>query len=242
MRKCALAGITLVLLAVPALSQTTGWIGVRIEDHTERGAIVRGVEADSPAAKAGLREGDVIVEFNRQEVIGVQQLTRIVRETPAGRTVDVKVRRENQDQTFQMTIEAAPFGGREILRLPDSSVLRDRVQRSIPRIEIDPRVLIRINSGFTQFGVRIEPLTDQLRDFFGVFSNAGVLVSSVDQGSAGEKAGLKAGDVITSVNGRIVRNPSEFSEEVRASRTGSIALKIFREKQERDVTLEGAAR
>src|SRR5216117_421941 len=66
----------MILLAVPALAQESGWIGISIEDQRDAGAMIRSVEPNSPAAKAGLKEGDVILQYNKQDVIGVQQLTR----------------------------------------------------------------------------------------------------------------------------------------------------------------------
>jgi S1-C subfamily serine protease len=80
-------------------------------------------------------------------------------------------------------------------------------------------------------------MTDQLRNFFGVSGNSGVLVSSVDAGSSAEKAGLKPGDVIIAIDGRSVRNPGDFSREMR-SENGKVTLKIVRDKQERDLKLE----
>jgi serine protease Do len=232
-------GISILLFAIPGWSQTTGWLGIQIEDHADRGAIVRSVEPNSPAAKAGLKEGDIVIEFNRQEIIGVQQLTRIVRETPVGRTVEVKVRRENRDQAFQVTMEAAP--GFNFPGWTDRSGFSDRILRipridSAPRIDVNPGFQIYVDGFSSQHGLRVEQLTDQLRDFFGVFTNAGVLVSSVGQGSAAEKAGLKAGDVITSVDGRTVRTPSEFNREMRAG-SSKIALKVVREKKEIDISI-----
>jgi serine protease Do len=221
----------MIVLAVPALAQEAGWIGITIEDQTDRGAIIRRVERNSPAERAGLKEGDVIVEFNRQEVIGVQQLTRLVRETPTGRTVDVKVRRDNRDETLKVTAErASDFGGgRFELNVPGSvHILADRFSRDFPRIEM--------NTVHVQSGVRVEDLTDQMRDFFGVFSNNGVLVTSVESGSPLAKAGLKAGDVVTAIDGRTIRGASDFSREMRASSRPT--LKIFRDKQERELKVE----
>jgi S1-C subfamily serine protease len=106
MRGILIAGM-LLMAAVPVLAQDAGWIGISIDDKREQGAIVRRVERDSPAEKAGIREGDVIVEFNKEAVVGAQQLTRLVRETPVGRTVDVKIRRDNRDQTLKVTSERA---------------------------------------------------------------------------------------------------------------------------------------
>jgi serine protease Do/serine protease DegQ len=80
-------------------------------------------------------------------------------------------------------------------------------------------------------------MTDQLRNFFGVSTDLGVLVSSVDAGSAAEKAGLKSGDVITAVDGRSVHNPSDFSREMRFA-NGKGTLKVVRDKQERELKLD----
>ena len=70
-----------------------------------------------------------------------------------------------------------------------------------------------------------------------MYSNGGVLVTSVDSGSAAEKAGLKAGDVITTIDGKMIRTPNDFSREMRA-RGAKTILKAVRDKQEREITLE----
>jgi len=227
-----LFGITMVLAAViPALGQDTGWLGISIEDQKEPGAIIRRVEPNSPAEKAGLKQGDVIVEFNREQVIGVQQLTRLVRETPVGRMVDVKIRRDNREETLQITTERGPElrSGRFELALPNVHVLTDSVLRDMPRLQV--------STVYVQAGIRVEQMTDQLRDFFGVYGNNGVLVTSVDSGSAAEKAGLKAGDVITTIDGKSIQTPVEFSREMRAG-GGKPALKVIRDKQEREIRIE----
>src|SRR5438093_11796958 len=133
----------IVCAAVPALAQQAGWIGISIEEQKEGGAVVRTVEPNSPAAKAGLKEGDVIIQYNKEDVIGVQQLTRLVRETPVGRTVDVKIRRDNREQTLQVTTEGMHQAGR-----------LGNFQLNLPDIQIRPRV--QINTTFVQSGVRVE--------------------------------------------------------------------------------------
>ena len=224
--------LTILVFAavIPLIAQDPGWIGISIDDEKDRGAIVRRVEPSSPAEKAGVREGDVILEFNKQEVVGVQQLTRLVRETPVGRTVDVKIRRDNREQTLKISTERSPmFRSKKIdLNIPDFRVWTDRVVRDFPRVEV--------HTVYAQSGIHVEQMTDQLRDFFGVATNNGVLVRSVDRGSAAEKAGIKAGDVITAIAGRNIRNPDEFSREMRAE--SRPALKIIRDKKEREIRLE----
>jgi serine protease Do len=224
-----LVAIVMVIAAVPLLAQDAGWIGISVEDQRDRGAIIRRIEPNSPAEKAGLREGDVILEFDRQPVIGVQQLTRLVRETPVGRTVDVKVRRDTREETLKLTAERADFRtGRFELNVPGVHILADRFAHDFPRLEM--------STIHVQSGVRVEQLTDQMRDFFGVLGGNGVLVTSVDRGTAAERAGLKAGDVVTSVDGRNIRTPADFSREMRAN--SRPMLKIFRDKQEREIRID----
>jgi serine protease Do len=217
----------IVLAALPALAQEAGWVGISIEDQKDNGAIVRMVEPNSPAEKAGLRQGDVILQYNKQDVSGVQQLTRLVRETPVGRTVELKIRRDNRDQTLNVTTEKTPDNlGRLYAQLPDARVLRDRITRSIPQV--------RVYTIFTKFGIQVEQMPDQLRDYFGVSGSYGVLVTSVDKNSAAERGGVKAGDVITSIDGKSIRTPADFNREMR----GGAALKVFRDKQERELKVE----
>jgi len=225
----------MIFTVIPAVAQQAGWLGVFVEDQKDGGAVIRSVERDSPAGKAGLREGDVIVEYNKDSVLGVQQLTRLIRETPVGRTIDVKVRRDNREQALQVTIEAERFPDGlgnlhlSLPNLPNVNILMDQARRNIGRVEV--------NTAFVQSGIRVDSMTDQLRSFFGVSGNSGVLVSSVDAGSSAEKAGLKPGDVIIAIDGRSVRNPGDFSREMR-SENGKVTLKIIRDKQERDLKLE----
>jgi len=217
-------------VTIPLLAQQAGWLGVSVEDQKDGGAIVRSVERNSPAEKAGLKEGDVIVQYNKESVMGVQQLTRLIRETPVGRSVEMKVRRNNNEQTLQVTTEAARFDFPNIqIDGPKMNVLMDQVRRNMPRVEV--------NTTFVQSGIRVEQMTDQLREFFGVASNSGVLVASVESGSAAEKAGLKSGDVIISVDAANTRTPSDFSREMRAA-NGKATLKIVRDKQQREIKLD----
>src|SRR5262249_43541349 len=89
MARSLLMLLAMTAAASVAAAQGAGWIGVTIDDQPDRGVIVRQVAADSPAAKAGVKTGDVLLEFNKQDITGVLQFTRLVHETPSGRTVDL---------------------------------------------------------------------------------------------------------------------------------------------------------
>ena len=100
-----IVAIAALAMAIPAFAQDSGWIGVSIAEQSDRGVLVRSVEANSPAERAGLKANDVILQFNKQDVVGVMQLTRLVNETPVGRTVDVVIRRDSREQTLKVTSE-----------------------------------------------------------------------------------------------------------------------------------------
>jgi serine protease Do len=234
MLKSLLVSVVVLAVAIPAFAQEVGWIGVSIAEQTDRGVLVRSVEANSPAEKGGIRANDVILQYNKEDVVGVLQLTRMVNETPVGRTIDVTIRRDNREQTVKVTTERRPaaFGLISPNRLPNiSSAIRDRVVRAAPNLDL----LLRDGSSMTA-GIRVGSLTPQLREFFGVKGDIGVLVSNVQTDSEASKAGLRAGDVIISVAGRSVSTPTDFTREFRAT-TGGVALRVVRDKQERDVRI-----
>jgi len=235
--KPTLALMAALALAVPAFAQQSGWIGVSITEQPDRGVLVRSVEANSPAEKAGIKANDVITQFNRQEVTGVLQMQRMVNETPVGRAVDVVVRRDKIEQTLKVTSEKSPFPGLQIhapdFHFPnvDSAAIRDRIITSVRPLELTQSVTV------SNPGVRVDSLTAQLRDFFGVKAGEGVLVASVDGNSDAAKAGLMAGDVITAVGGSLISTPQDFNREVR-SKTSAFTLKVIRNKQEREIRVE----
>jgi S1-C subfamily serine protease len=237
-----LTAFLLICVSVaPAAAQQPGWIGITIGDGNDQGAIIQSVQANSPAEKAGLKTGDLVLEYNKTPVLGSVQLTRLVRETPPGRAVEVKVRRDNRDQTVSVTTERGDnafdrlrvFSGDGAIRIgPDRSILLDNLY-NLKRDTSQMQVWM----SFSRSGIRVDNMTNQLRNFFGVTGEAGVLVASVDPGSAAEKAGLKAGDVVTAVDNRTVRTPSEFDREMRTGST-KISLRIVRDKKEQDITIE----
>lgn len=204
----------------------------------ERGVEVKSVTPDGPAAKAGIREGDVVLEYNGQRVESQESLLRMVRETPPGRQAKLAIWRNGASQTVTATLGTQPrsFGrmyGREWnIEIPDIP------EFVIPRIPDVPRSMLSWRS--TVLGVESESLGSQLAEFFGV--KEGVLVRSVVRGSPAEKAGIKAGDVITKVDGTKVTSPREISGVLRDLRgtKRTVPVTVVRERKEMtlDVLLE----
>lgn len=202
----------------------------------EYGVEVTIVETDSPAAKAGLKVNDVVLEYNGQRVEGTHQFVRFVRETPAGRTVKLLVSRGGATQTISATL--ATRKGRSFAY----GAPMERFKVEIPHIDIPdiPRAMMSWRSA--TLGVEAESLGDsQLAAYFGV--KEGVLVRSVLKGTPAEKAGIKAGDVLLKVDDSKVSSPRDVTSAMRASHAASkktIPVVVMRDKRETSlsVTLE----
>ncbi len=221
-------------------------IGVTVRNPAKgEGAEVTEVRADSPAAKAGFRTGDLIVEFDGERVRSVAQLTRLVRETPAGRAVRAAVMRDGKRVGLSVAPEERAGALEDQLRTLDERLrgLRERggVFELLPpdggRATVVPpgRLQAPLGSllwlgGVGRLGVTVEELTGQLASYFG--AKDGVLVTEVAAGTPAEKAGLKAGDVITSVNDKPVTSGSDLVRLVREAGDGAeIAIGIVRDRK-----------
>jgi serine protease Do len=168
----------------------------------EGGVLVSSVAEDGPAAKAGVKEGDVVLEFNGTPVQGTVQFQRMVGETPVGRQVKLTIWRNGASQTLTATIGERKGGGM-VAMMPESGKSWSFDMPDMPNMPRMPELNIphfEAISPNPALGIYGEPLgeNDQLAEFFGV--SDGVLVRSVRKGSAAEKAGIKAGDVITKVD------------------------------------------
>jgi serine protease Do len=200
----------------------------------ERGIEVRCVDADSPAAKAGFKEGDVVLDYNGQRVEGGEQFMRLVRETPAGRSVPVLISRNGATQTLTSTIGQRRAGsiGMEVdgdqfvMAMPPMPSVEPLPPMRMPDI---PRAFM--SWGSPVLGIESESLNPQLAEYFGV--KEGILVRSVTHESSAEKAGFKAGDVIIKVNGEKVTTPREISSILQSSRAKkSLPVTVIRRQKE----------
>jgi serine protease Do len=221
------------------------------------GVIVEDVATDSPAEKAGVRKGDAIVEFDGERVRSVRQLTRLVQETPSGRTVQATLLRDGQRTAVSITpreserisfdrFDFADWGRDFALKIapPAPPAAPAPPGRSAPPPPPAPPAW-----GFDGFsdllgraggrlGVSVGTLSPQLAEYFG--TKQGVLVTSVTDGSAAAKAGVKAGDVITSFNGSAVDEPSDLRRRSQDLRDGDeFTLEVMRDRK--TLTLKGTA-
>ena len=206
------------------------------------GAVVESVTPNSPAATAGLREKDVITQFDGERVRSASHLSRLVAETPAGREVMFSVMRDGRRTDLRITPAASErgwfdprFGG-----MIDTDEIREQAEnagRTIGRSL--PDVIDGVREGMTvpnraRLGVNVQPVSGDLAGYFGVKS--GVLVANVTPDSPAAKAGLKAGDVITAVNDKAVATPRELVAALPAGDgPHDVTLSIVREKKETTV-------
>jgi serine protease Do len=251
-------------------------IGVRVRDVEasdvtkqklagQAGAVIEQVDSETPAAKAGLRAGDVVVGFDGERVRSARQLDRLVEETPPGRSVKMSIVRDTAKLDVDVTPEAPSFAaavprmrghdgldadsfsfkrdldsGRMSDELLDSLRNRKFERFAVPSFEFDwdgsdfPAVWGGGRGG--RLGVSAEAVSGQLATYFGVES--GVLVRQVDESSAAAKAGVKAGDVITAVNGKAVKDAGELRHEIADAIEGEgdakpkeITLNVTRDKK-----------
>lgn len=203
----------------------------------ERGVEVTKVEDDSPAAKAGIKTGDVILDYNGQRIEGIEQFKRFVRETPANRDVKVSVVRDGNPQTIIVKV------GLRKGMLPGMEPMVTMAPRlsELPEIRIPQMTYVRPGMVFwssSMLGIEAEAIDGQLASFFGV--KEGVLVRNVAKGSTAEKSGIKAGDVISKVDDTAVSSPSELTRAVRTARQSSkksFPLTVTRDKKEMTITV-----
>jgi serine protease Do len=209
-------------------------IGVTVRDQSPSdaaGVLIDNIQDGTPATKAGLQKGDVVVEFDGERTRSARQFTRLVRETPPGRSVRMTVLRDGSKRTLDITPES-----RDSRMLQQFPGIAGNALRVLPRdFNFNFDRAFPFAEGFygspRRLGVMVSPLSDQLATYFGV--KEGVLVSEVVENTPAASAGLKAGDVITAVNGRPVMSTADVTREVNDTDQGAaLELRVMRDRKE----------
>jgi serine protease Do len=234
-------------LQAPGVFVTTdedgsGWLGVEIGEVSaekakdlkltaERGVVVMDVEPDGPAAKAGLKENDVITQYDGQVVEGTVQFRRLVRETPTGRTVALVISRNGATQNVSVELgERSAFFEKRL-----KGKMRDfdnAFAFSMPNQDFT-LAMPPVDSRMPSLGINAEDLSGQLGSYFGAPDGAGILIREVRTGTAADKAGLKAGDVIVKVDGKPIHTLADLRAELRGkSDQKTVALGLIRKSAE----------
>jgi membrane-associated protease RseP (regulator of RpoE activity) len=241
------------------------FLGVRAEEITRenmsryglsgepRGVGVREVVKGSPAEKAGLREGDVILRFDGEAVTSVRKLTRLIQESAPEHTARLTLLRGGSEQEVSAALKrsepsvnarlddivTAYPGVLGDMRLEDRIKNSEMWKRDEEKMRKQLEEMGRKHPGWLalgssrRIGVTTNALGKQLADYFGV--THGVLVSSVEENGPAEKAGLKAGDVITEADGQQVGDAGDLVRALGAKDEGEVTLTVVRDKQRRTV-------
>ncbi|GAB4253428.1 MAG: hypothetical protein Kow00109_29090 [Acidobacteriota bacterium] len=228
-----------------------GYLGVRIRDvHAEdverlglpeeRGVYVEDVEAGSPAAGGGLREGDVILEYAGQPVFSVRQFRRWVSDTPPGREVAVGIWRDGGRREISIRV------GRRESAWSGPGPERREFRFRIPQVPFDlepspwgPDIEHwRVPAPREQrprLGISAVPVTRQLAENLDLPQEGGVFVLEVEADSPAAKAGLQAGDVILKANGRTVRTVESLARQLEGD---AVKLTFWRRGETKEVEVQ----
>ena len=235
--------------------ESGGYLGVEPKDVTKdnfasfglpdvKGVAIERVFENSPAAKAGLQKGDVIVRFGGDMVSSSRKLQRLVGEVAPDHSVDLTVVRGGKEINLKVTV-----GKREGVAVfdgdfgPMSPGEGRTFEFRVPRIEglprapegnVERRVTVRTGERRV-IGVGVAPLTEQLGSFFGINDGKGLLVNEVRENSPAAKAGIKAGDVIVQADGAAVSENEQLVDALNAKKEGEVTLTLVRGKKRETV-------
>ena len=235
-----------------------GWLGVSIQDVTDElsqalprgvhdGALINGVVDDSPADLAGLREGDVVVKVDRARINNSSDLTRAIREAGAGETVILEYYRDGRRKRAEAELTErsdssdwrSPYRrrGRSLGRDDSHTPYAPKVYQFSPKM---PEIWGYVAGAHgPRLGVHLSELSAQLGDYFGVDQGEGTLVTEVVEDSPAEAAGIKAGDVIVSIDQHSVSDASEVRDALREfAEGGPVDIDIVRDGRRQTVTAE----
>jgi membrane-associated protease RseP (regulator of RpoE activity) len=222
------------------------YLGVATEDITKenmsryglrevRGVGVTQVIKDSPAEKAGLKKDDVILRFDGESVTSVRKLTRLVSEVSADQTVRLTISRGGAEQELSATISKRDNMTNVLGPMIRDDVLRG-VEQNWPRIDMGDGPVIFSMGNNRRLGASTQALTKQLADYFGV-KDGGLLITSVNENSPAAKAGLKAGDVITTADGEKVNDAGDLTRAINKKEDGAVTLTVVHDHNTRTVTV-----
>jgi len=210
-----------------------------------RGVGVTQVVKDSPAEKAGLRKDDVILRLDGENVSSVRKLNRLVSELSPDQSVKVSISRGGSEQEVTATIGKRSntmaqnlLGGEPRIfkwEGPDLKGFKWENRNNFPNFNNDGGNMTFFLNNSRRIGVSTMSLTKQLADYFGIADGKGALVTSVTEDGPAAKAGVKAGDVITAIDGEAVDSPGDISRVINRKKEGDVTLTIVRNKSQQTI-------
>jgi serine protease Do len=194
-----------------------GWIGVRIQAVSDeiaqsvgmdraRGAMIAGVTTDGPAAKAGMQNGDIVINFDGKPVADSRALPRLVADTDVGKAVEIEVLRKGQPRKLPITIE----------KLVEETQVASADSRPAPgNNQPAPATPAPAGPQIVNLGMTLAPITGESRRRYKLNDTvAGAVVTDVDMDSPAGQKNIRSGDVITEVAQTKVTSPEEVSAKL----------------------------
>ena len=211
-----------------------------------RGVGITQVVQGSPAEKAGLKKDDVILRLDGENITSVRKLNRLVSEIAPDQSVRVTVSRGGAEQELTATVgKRNNFGMAQGFFSGDSKGWKWETDPKAFKFEgplMEKFEFDRDGDGdFTfilngrRIGISTMTLNKQLADYFGVSGGKGVLVTAVTEDGPAAKAGVKAGDVITAIDGEAVDSPGDISRVVGRRKDGAVTLTVIRNKSQQTI-------
>ncbi len=243
-----------------------GYLGVSLLDLDQEtatrlhlkdmhGALIFSVDRDAPAASAGLRARDVILDAGGQRIDNADALRRKLRETTPGNTITLRINRDgaelavsvqlgNEAEIAELAWEkhfsaagVAAGSGADTDDQPAPAPAPDTTYAAASGGGPGSTFLGHFAFNPLYTGAEIDPLSTQLADFFGVHDGAGLLVRSVNENSPASLAGLRAGDVILRVNNRAVVSREDWTKQLHANRGRTVQLAVMRNRHEQTMVM-----
>jgi serine protease Do len=225
-----------------------------------RGVGITQVAKDSPAEKAGLRKDDVILRFEGDNVTSVRKLTRLVSEVAPDQTARLSISRGGNEQEVSVTMGKRDQATNTFHRFQGFEGLEGfKGLEGLKRLQgpegfkgvmppganvwkwegpwPDGQGMVFAFGGGRRIGVSTTQLTKQLADYFGIADGKGVLVTSVADDSPAAKAGIKAGDVITAIDGEKIEGSGDLSRAINKKKDGDVTLTVIHNKNQRTVNV-----
>lgn len=214
-----------------------------------RGVAVEKVLEGSPAQASGLRNGDVIVRFNGEEVTSSRKLTRLVGEVAPDHAAKLTVLRGGSEREITVTVGKRPTpkfatsdfsfnfpDGLDKLEIPQMPPMADAPGvRGVPPPRGPGEFLFRFGGSGRRIGVGITPLTEQLAEHFGVV--AGVMINDVRADSPAAKAGMKAGDIIVEADAKEVKNEGDLVRAIAEKKEGDVLLTVVHDRNRQTISV-----
>jgi serine protease Do len=213
-----------------------------------RGVGVEKVLENSPAAQAGVQNGDVIVRFNGDEVTSTRKLTRLISEVAPDHQARLTIVRGGSEREINVTMGKRQFpkfeDGTFEMKIPPVGEMPMKIQvpvippqkmeqfKTFPQVgELNKDFMIL--RGGRQIGASMIPLSKQLAEYFGVVG--GLLINDVRADSPAAKAGLRAGDIIVEIEGKEVKRLGDLIRTIAEKKEGDVTLTIVRDRNRQTV-------